>query len=199
MFAIRAAEAEDVDSAVAALGEAFAGDPLISYLFEEGPVGVRASAEVFFSILLRARIALGMPAYVLEQEGGVAGVVMGYDISRPAWPPALTEEWGRLETDVPEFTARIAEYDRISVPCQPADAHYYLGVIGVHSTLQGRGAGRALLEAFCALSLADPKSHGVFLETASLASLRFYQRNGFEIRGEGTLGSAPLWCVYMPT
>lgn len=43
----------------------------------------------------------------------------------------------------------------------------YLGVIGVHPTLQGRGAGKALLEAFCAPSCTHCLSSSVYLDTTS--------------------------------
>ena len=56
-----------------------------------------------------------------------------------------------------------------------------------------------MLDAFCAPSRTDPKSHGVYLETASPSSLQFYYRNGFELRGEGRLDAATVWCVYKPT
>ena len=81
MFEVRSARPGDIEGAVTALGEAFDQDPLMLYLFRENPNGVRAGAMEFFSILLRARIALGMPAYVLQQADGVPGAAMGYDTS----------------------------------------------------------------------------------------------------------------------
>lgn len=199
MFTIRRAEARDVGAAIAALGEAFAQDPLMLYLFHESPAGPRAGAMGFFSILLRARLALDMPAYVLEDGDEVLGAAMGYDTSRPTWPEALAEEMRRFETDVPGFGARVATYGKLGDAHEPDEPHYYLGVIGVHPSLQGRGAGKALLDAFCAPSQTDPKSRGVYLDTTNANSLQFYYRNGFELRGEGSLDGAPVWCVYKRT
>lgn len=199
MFEVRKAEPGDISAAVAALGESFAQDPLMSFLFRESQKSVRAGAVEFFSLLLRARIALEMPAFVLQQGDKVLGAVMGYDTSRPAWPAELTEEWGRFEAHVQGFVARLRAYEEICEEYQPDEDHYYLGVIGVHPSLQGKGAGKALLDAFCARSRHDPRSRGVYLETASHGSLRFYLNNGFELRGEGSLDGAPLWCVYKQT
>lgn len=196
---IRRAESRDVVAAIATLGDAFADDPLMLYLFRENPGGVRAGAMEFFSILLRARIALGAPAYVLEQDGRILGAAMGYDASRPKWPKALSEEMSRFETGVPGLSDRIGAYERLAEIHEPGEDHYYLGVIGVHPSLQGRGSGKALLDAFCEPSRADPNSHGIYLETASASSLQFYYRNGFELTGEGSLDGAPLWCVYKRT
>lgn len=199
MFEIVKAQSSDVADAVEALGNAFAPDPLMQYFFRGSPAGIRAPSREFFSILLRARIALAMPAYVLKVEGTVLGLVMGYDTSRPTWPVALTDEWHQLEAKVPSLADRLAAYDALSEASQPTDAHYYLGVIGVHPSLQGKGAGKALMDAFCGLSRADPKSSGVYLETGSASSLAFYYANGFELRGEGDLDGTPLWCVFRAT
>ncbi|MDQ0321343.1 GNAT superfamily N-acetyltransferase [Pararhizobium capsulatum DSM 1112] len=181
------------------MGEAFDQDSLMLYLFRENPNGVRAGAMEFFSLLLRARIALGMPAYVLQQADSVLGAVMGYDTSRPVWPAALAREWRQFEAEMPGFTGRLAAYEKICEAHQPSEDHYYLGVIGVHPSVQGKGAGKVMLDTFCACAHADPKSHGVYLETSNPVSLQFYYNNGFELRGEGSLDATPLWCVYKRT
>lgn len=199
MFTIKPATTADAPAAIATLVEAFAHDPLMLYLFAKHPDGIRAGIETFFSILLRARLALDSPAEVLAQDGVLRGATMGNHTAPPAWPAALNQEWQALEARVPEFHERLAAYEHICDTHQPSEPHYYLGVIGVHPTLQGKGAGKALLTSFCERARADPKSRGVYLDTANPASLHFYNKNGFELRGEGRLGDAPLWCVYRPT
>ena len=199
MFEIRPATSDDVAPAVAALVEAFADDPLMAYLYGDDPRGVRANVATFFSILLRVRLALAMPAMVLLRDGEVAGAAMGYDVSRPTWPAPLAAEWERFEGGAPDLPARMAAYDAICVAHQPAQDHHYLGVIGVRPSLQGQGAGKALLEAFCEGSREDGRSHGVYLDTTNPSSLAFYDRNGFQRLGEGRLGATPVWCVWRPT
>lgn len=199
MFTIRPAHSGDVDAALAVLGDAFAQDPLMLFLFKESPAGPRAGAVGFFSILLRARIALNAPAYILLQDGKVLGAAMGYDTSRPEWPPELAEEMQAFETDTPGFSARVAAYADLCDAYEPGNSHYYLGVIGVHPTLQGKGAGKALLEAFSMPSRADPLSNGVYLDTTNPGSLQFYYSQGFELLGEGRLDDTPVWCVFKST
>lgn len=199
VFTVRRAESEDVAEAIAGLGDAFAYDPLMLCLFHEYAKGPRTGAMEFFSILLRARIALDMPAYVLRQDGKVLGAAMGYDTSRPRWPEALAEEMKRFETDTPGFGVRVAAYAKIGDAHEPNEAHYYLGVIGIHPSLQGKGAGTALLDAFCAPSSSDPRSSGVYLDTTNPSGLKFYYGKGFELRGQGNLDGAPVWCVFKRT
>ena len=50
----------------------------------------------------------------------------------------------------------------------------------------------------CDLSASDRLSCGVYLETAQASNLGFYERAGFAETGRGSLGSATLWCMYLP-
>lgn len=189
---------ENVEPTVQALVGAFATDPLIGFLFKESRER-EAHVGEFFRILLLVRVALGMPALCVGTNGQVLGGVMGYDTTRPTWEPSHMARWNRLMETAPALQNRLAEYEALADRFMPSLPHYYLGVIGVRPEGQGRGLGGQLLTAFCDMSVADPSSAGVYLETASEASLRFYLRNGFEVRGEGTLGQrAPLWCVFRP-
>ncbi len=199
MLTIKPATTADAPRTIATLVQAFERDPLMLYLFAHHPRGIPAGIESFFSILLRARIALDSPAEVLVEDGEIRGATMGNHTAPPAWPPALNKEWAAFEASVPEFRKRLEAYEAIYDAHQPDEIFYYLGVIGVHPSLQGKGAGKALLNSFCERSRADPKSRGVYLDTANAASLQFYYNNGFELRGEGSLDGAPLWCVYKRT
>lgn len=193
---IEDATTADVAAVAETLTAAFARDALVAYFFRTHREGVGPASTRFFSLLLRLRIALGMPALALRDEQGVLGVAMGYDSERPAWPEPFAREWSGLEEETPGLGGRLAAYEALSRSHEPPASHYYLGVLGVHPSAQGQGAGKALLEAFCRRSAADPMSAGVYLETANRSSLDFYLRNGFTLRGEDDLEGTPLWCVF---
>jgi GNAT superfamily N-acetyltransferase len=195
-LSITDASPADVAAAALALEAAFAADPLIVYFFHNHPLGSAAASRQFFALLLRLRIALGMPALVLKEGERVVGAAMGYDTERPAWPEPYAGEWTRFAAETPGFSARLQVYEACSHAHEPAAPHYYLGVLGVHPALQGQGAGKALLAAFCRRSAADPLSAGVYLDTGQASSLEFYLRNGFTLRGEDDLDGTPLWCVF---
>jgi hypothetical protein len=127
----------DVDEATRCLTAAFAADPLITYFFRSSPLGRNAACHAFFSLLLRARLALGMPVLLAKGSDAIVGAAMGI--------------------------------------------------------------GGALLEAFCGLSANDPRSCGVYLETATPANLPYYERYGFARTAEGALDdTATLWCLFRP-
>ena len=190
---------EDVDEAVRVLVDAFAADSLMDFLFYSHPQGVATGAHSFFSILLRARIALRMPTILCRQGNRIAGVAMGYNTDPPTWPENFNDEWRTLAAQTPGFAKRLALYESIATSCVPPEPHYYLGVLGVHPNFQSQGVGKQLLDEVCRLSASDKRSTGVYLETASPASLKFYYRNDFVLRGQGEIGGAPLWCVFRPT
>lgn len=186
----------DVEEAVACLATAFAEDPITGFLLELGP-GYHDRVSQFFSLLMHARIALGMPVLLARSADGVHGAVMGYPTEHPAWPADVSEAWNEFENATPGLTDRLAVYEGVADEYKPSDPHYYLGVIGVHPRMHGQGIGRQLLQAFCALSAADPLSSGVYLETAKPSNVPFYESAGFTETGRGMLGAGTLWCMYL--
>lgn len=199
LYTIRNATPADADAALAVLGDAFADDPLMRFFFHDYAKGIRTGVMDYFAILLRARLALGAPAYVLEHNGAIAGAAMGYATVAPEWPAALTQDLRAFEAAAPNFPARYAAYEHICAAPEPAEPHFYLGVLGVAPSLQGKGAGAALLDAFCTPSHADTASNGVYLDTTNPRSLAFYLKNGFDLVGEGNLEDVHVWCVFKRT
>jgi len=193
---IIAASPSDIEPAVSCLATAFAADPITGFLLQTGP-HYRQRLTQFFSLLIGARLALGMPVLVARDANGIRGGAMGYTTARPEWPKRFMDDWARFEHAVPGLAERMAVYDEIAEKGKPAQPHYYLGVLGLDPALQGRGLGMQLLKSFCERSAADPLSAGVYLETASPSNVRFYERAGFEVSGQGSLGEATLWCLFL--
>jgi ribosomal protein S18 acetylase RimI-like enzyme len=194
---VTTASLAELEESIGCLVTAFAQDPITGYLLQPGP-GYQQRLAQFFSLLMRARIALGMPVVVARDTSGIHGAAMGYATARPEWPRDLTEEWDRFESAIPGLTERMAVYDEIAAKGKPPAPHYYLGVIGVHPGMHGRGIGSQLLRSFCDISGNDPLSRGVYLETAEESNLAFYERAGFAETARGKLGRATLWCMYLP-
>jgi ribosomal protein S18 acetylase RimI-like enzyme len=194
---ITTASLSDVDETVSCLATAFAQDPITGYLLQTG-AGYHERVSQFFSMLMRARIALGMPVFLARGDDGICGASMGYSTVRSDWPGDITAEWARFEEAIPGAAERMATYDEVAAKFKPAEPHYYLGVIGTHPKMHGRGIGTQLITSFCQASANDRLSAGVYLETAQEANLGFYERAGFVETGRGKLGQATLWCMYLP-
>jgi len=190
------ASPSDLNEAVSCLATAFGQDPITGYLLQTGS-GYRDRVSQFFSILMRARLALDMPVFVARGSADITGAAMGYSTARPEWPNDLNEDWERFEKAVPGMPDRMAVYDEVAAKYKPSSPHYYLGVIGTDPKSHGLGIGTQLIRSFCEASARDPLSSGVYLETAQASNLRFYERAGFSETGRGMLGSSTLWCMYL--
>jgi GNAT superfamily N-acetyltransferase len=76
----------------------------------------------------------------------------------------------------------------------PTDPHWYLEVLAVDPSLQGRGAGGDLLRPV--LGQCDEQGLAAYLETQKEANLPFYARFGFAVADEIRLaGAPPVWCM----
>lgn len=186
----------DAEQAVGCLVAAFSDDPITKFLLQPGP-NYSERLTRFFSLLVRARIALSMPVLVARDTPEVHGAAMGNTATPPPWPSDFEQEWSDLEKAFPGFNDRAEIYDEIAKKYAPPVPHYYLGVIGTNPAMHGRGIGAQLLRSFCDLSACDPLSGGVYLETANPLNVRFYERAGFAVAGQGKLGTATLWCMFL--
>lgn len=76
----------------------------------------------------------------------------------------------------------------------PSEPHWYLGVLGVDPTFQGRGLGAALLAP--QHDRADAASLPCFLETQKPENLPYYRRFGYEVVDEIQVGACPpIWTM----
>lgn len=75
------------------------------------------------------------------------------------------------------------------------EPHWYLLVIGVDPELQGRGVGSALVRD--GLAQADRNGHPCYLETSDPRNVAFYERHGFVVLQEASLGTGgpPAWAM----
>ena len=73
----------DLDEAIDRLATAFAHDPITGFLLQTGSC-YRERVTQFFSMLMRARIALNMPVLVACDCAGIHGAAMGYTTETPA-------------------------------------------------------------------------------------------------------------------
>lgn len=80
----------------------------------------------------------------------------------------------------------------------PHEPHMHLAFLGVRSDRQGRGLGSALLKS--TLTVVDELAVAAYLETATPANVRLYERHGFDVAHEGPMpdGGPTFWTMLRP-
>lgn len=167
MHEVRLAVPGDRTRVTDTLVAAFAGDPVLRYLFPgdaEYPLG----AAEFFGALFDKRVAAGT-AWVAD-DGRAVALWDGADATG-------SSDLGGLD---PAVRARLAEYDDAVHAALPSEPFWYLGVLGTHPDSAGKGWGRALMSA----GIAAAGNLPCLLETSNPANVGFYGRSGWQVAGE---------------
>jgi GNAT superfamily N-acetyltransferase len=173
------------------LARAFQDDPMFSWILPDAAARP-ASLTTFFGALARhVFLPIGASVQLAEHAGAALWLPPGVGSTRLVSSilvgPSIGRAFGtRLLAAIPLFL----EMER----AHPHEPHFYLGVLGIDPTHQGRGLSKHLLGP--TLARADAEKKPAYLETAKESNLAYYRRFGFEITREVRVESAPpLWCM----
>lgn len=179
------------------LSRAFAEDPVITCLLND-PARRLIAFPAFFEGVLEELLPSGK-VFAAYGPTGLIGIA--------AWlPPQVVEpdeaslaSSHRCRVVVQNLFPQTfqALYDGFAAAgkLHPLEPHWYLAFVGIEPEYQGGGVGRELLKGV--LDDADAKGILCYLETPFLATHRFYERLGFEIRTQETpfRGAPPIWTM----
>ncbi len=109
-------------------------------------------------------------------------------------PPGAVPDGDVITTVLTESVAPQKHDDMFSVleqmdAAHPKYPHWYLPWFGVDAALQGRGRGGQLLKS--CLRIVDASRLPAYLETPNPRNISFYERHGFEVKGEAQAGACP--------
>jgi GNAT superfamily N-acetyltransferase len=189
---------DDVGEIVTVLGDAFYDYPVMRYVL--GPAHpydkrLRRLVELFVS----RRAYPNDPMLGVRDAAGTLVAAATITAARLEEPPdeflALREAtWAELGAD-----AR-ARYDTFATTMQQfaiGAPHYYLDMIGVRRSHQGRGLARVLLEAVHELSSADRLSTGVSLTTERAENVSLYEHFGYRLQGRARVDDGlETWALF---
>lgn len=176
------------------LAAAFADNPLNRAVIRRSSVWRRERSNAFglaiqLPLALRCGTVLGA-----RRSGSLAGVLVG----APPWghpfpAPSLARRVTASLGQGLGAAGRWSEVFEALLARRPAGAHWYLALLGVRAEQRRGGIGRALLADW--LARVDAAAGAAWLETDEPRSLGFYRGAGFEVRGELTLFSVPVWLL----
>ncbi|MHB1599037.1 MAG: GNAT family N-acetyltransferase [Acidimicrobiales bacterium] len=192
MGEVRLARRGDVPAVAAALGRAFADDPVAAYIFPDASHREERLSRFFCVQLLHNYLPRGE---VYTVSGGVAAALW-----MPPAPlaPRTRDVLAHLRL-VPLLSGRFLATRRLSMLLaarHPSSRHYYLGTIGTDPARQRRGVGSALLAPV--LERCDADRLPAYLECSKRENVEFYGRHGFVVTGEVAApgGGPPLWLMW---
>lgn len=186
--AIGAAETEEV---LDVLSRGMRDNPLHVTAFGEDPETRRRR----FRKLVSMMFSVGDLSHTLvaRREDGVVVGVCGM-MPPGDCLPGLGQQLRMLPSMLaigPRTAGRIMRWMGAWQRHHPGERHWHLGPLAVDAHLQGEGVGSRMMRVFCARM--DAAGEDAYLETDKPINVRFYERFGFEVVGEGEVLGVPNW------
>ncbi len=170
------------ESALAPLVLAFANDPAARWLYPDAH-----QFRIFFPCFVRALAGKAFALGTAQRAKGFRGTALwlapGVAPDDHALVPLVEE------TVVPARRAEVlAMFEKIGAH-RSTKPHWYLALIGIDPRHQGQGLGSMLLGH--TLAECDRAGTAAYLETSNPRNVPFYERHGFQLRGEIQVGDSP--------
>jgi ribosomal protein S18 acetylase RimI-like enzyme len=179
---IRTATIADQKYIIASLVLAFSNDPVARWLYPD--------PYQYLTHFPRFVQTFGGKAFEL----GTAYASDGYSGAALWFPPGVDPD---IELTIEILQESIFESDRTDVFAvleqmghyHLKEPHWYLPMIGVEPTQQGKGYGSALMQHV--LAQCDRDRIPAYLEASKPANLPFYEQHGFEVLSTIQVGASP--------
>jgi ribosomal protein S18 acetylase RimI-like enzyme len=182
MTTVRAAGVGEGDAVVGVITLAFSTDPMARWTLPD--------PATYLAVMPDLVRAFGGRSFAL----GTADLVEGGSAAAMWLPPGVEPDSERLVALAGQHVPSDRSADLMRVFEQmdafhPADPCWYLPLIGVDPTCQGRGCGSALLT--YALARCDRDGVPAYLESSNPRNVPLYLRHGFETIGSIQAGTSP--------
>lgn len=185
--------------AVGVLARAFAGDPLMRYLFGDRDEAFGAQVRGFFRFTCEVNLQLGWPLLGVVPRTRLAGVACVSTPDAREWPESLTAMYRALTREIGSAAqARVERYATLADRHLPDRPLFYVSVVGVRPESHRCGYGRLLLDEVHARAAAHPTAVGVGLDTENPANVALYERFGYHVVARDRLDDLDVWCMFRP-
>lgn len=170
------------EEAVKTLARAFAGDPLMRYLFDAQTPGYTTRLRGFFRYTCAVHQHMGWPLLGVVPRTRVAGVACIAAPEQPEWPEALNDAYTAFTDGMDtHMLERIERYATLPSRNTPSSPQFYVKAIGVRPESHGQGYARLLLDAVHELSASHKTSVGVGLDTENAENVPLYENFGYRL------------------
>lgn len=179
---VKTATVSDAERAIAVAVLAFSADPAARWIYSD-PHQYLTNFPHFVRAFGGNAFEQGT-AYYIDEYSGVA-----------LWlPPGVQPDEDAL---IALLQGSVSEQDREDAFAvfeqmghyHPSEPHWYLPILGVEPTQQGKGYGSGLMKHV--LTRCDRNNQIAYLESSNPANIPFYERHGFELLDTIQVGASP--------
>ena len=136
---------------------------------------------------------------VADDSERLVAVALVIPATRLPMPPELERRYEELfSVLVAEGEARLSAMSEVEARLEVEEPHYYLTMICVLHSDQGKGYARQLMDAVHEMSLGDSSSRGVALTTETAENVPLYEHFGYRVVGHEQLDGLETWMMYRP-
>jgi GNAT superfamily N-acetyltransferase len=175
--------AQEIARAADVATRAFLDDKYFCYLMPDERVRARALPLLFSGQLRHG----GDHAHaVCARDEGRNIVAVALWVEPGHWPPPLSLQLAQMPSSLralyrhPQTLRRAGTYLRTILKVHPKELNWYLPLLAVDPSVQGRGVGTMLMNE--AVARMDADGVGGYLETQKEENHAFYNRFGYELR-----------------
>ncbi|MFK7730723.1 MAG: GNAT family N-acetyltransferase [Pseudomonadales bacterium] len=188
--------AGDGDSQLLAeiLADAFQDDPVVRWVIPDSKYD-----QKFFTVDLVQAYLPHKHCWVLgDGQGASCWLPPAADVKSAPLLPLLSVFVPIIFKHGFQCVKRGGVIERVFAEHRPTQAHYYLHMLGARHGQQGKGIGSALLRE--GLQVVDQHAMPAYLESSNESNVPLYERFGFEITSEQTLGDdgPKVWFMWRP-
>jgi len=195
MSAITPLQRSAIDHAAITLERAFSPDPMFTWLFPDRTTRP-AAVQRLLRVPLEYGLRYGRVTTSHDAKAACVWILPGPGITIPGMIRSgmLGVPFRTGFGPFGKFMIANETMDKIHKARVP-EPHWYLMVVGVDPELQNQGVGSAIVRD--GLAIADRELKPCYLETSEPRNLAFYERHGFIVLEEATLGKGgpPAWAM----
>ena len=187
----------DKEDAVRVLTSAFYEYPVIRYILNSDGEKYETDLIALMGFFCESRLTREFPLLGIRDDGDL---VAAAGINEPEYKPRspeLNKIFKELTNTIgEEAIARYESYEKKANPKGLDIPHYFLGIIGVLQTHQGKGYAKQIIEEVQQLSESHPTSKGVCLCTEDPPNVPLYEHIGYRIISEADVGVIHTWAMF---
>jgi GNAT superfamily N-acetyltransferase len=193
---VRPARRPDVRALAGVLGRAFYDDPVTMWMVP-GNDARSAALPRAFATMTRHHFLAGGGGELAARDGVIGGATLWDPPGR--WKLTRREEWLMKPAFLWAFRGRALASEQVAEIMKekhPEEPHWYLMLIGTDPTVRGKGYGQLLMRS--RLDRCDAEQAPAYLEASKPDLVPYYQRFGFEVKGEIKLpdGGPSMWPMW---